>query len=88
LPYTPGSDTNIESHTISLNATRYGNLTEADVHAYSGFWETYATSQFLASKNLRPFIISRSTAPGSGKYGYHWTGDNVATFDYLKNSIA
>lgn len=25
LPYVPGSD-GIESHTISLNATRYGNL--------------------------------------------------------------
>jgi len=36
LPYQPGSD-QIESHTISLNATHYGNLTEANVHAYSAF---------------------------------------------------
>lgn len=36
LPYQPGSD-NIESHTISLNSTHYGSLTEANVHAYSAF---------------------------------------------------
>ena len=48
----------------------------------------YATHEFLAGKNLRPFIISRSTAPGSGAYGFHWTGDNAAGFDFLRNSIA
>lgn len=36
LPYQPGSD-NIESHTISLNATHYGGISEANVHAYSAF---------------------------------------------------
>jgi len=39
LPYHPGSD-NIESHTISLNSTHYGNQSEANVHAYSAFLET------------------------------------------------
>jgi hypothetical protein len=36
LPYQPGSD-QIESHTISLNATHYGNVSEANVHAFSAF---------------------------------------------------
>lgn len=87
LPYQPGAD-QIESHTISLNATHYGNLSEANVHVYSGFLETYATNQFLHSKGLKPFIITRSSTFGSGKFGYHWTGDNHATWDYLKGSIA
>ena len=87
LPYHPGSD-NIESHTISLNATHYGGLAEADVHAYSAFLETYATNSFLQSKNLKPFIITRSSTFGSSKYGFHWTGDNYASWEFLKGSIA
>jgi alpha-glucosidase (family GH31 glycosyl hydrolase) len=87
LPYQPGSD-NIESHTISLNATHYGNISEANAHAFSAFLETYATSQFLKSKNLKPFIITRSSTFGSSKYGFHWTGDNYASWDFLKGSIA
>jgi alpha-glucosidase/lysosomal alpha-glucosidase len=86
LPYQPGDD-NIESHTISLNATHYGNVTEANVHVYSGFLETYATNQFLKSKSLRPFIITRSSTWGSSKYGFHWTGDNKAEWEYLRSSI-
>lgn len=50
--------------------------------------QTYATNLFLKSKNLRPFIISRSSTLGSNKYGFHWTGDNYANFDFLKGSIA
>ena len=46
--------------------------------------ETYATNSFLKSKNLRPFIISRSSTLGSNKYGFHWTGDNYASWDFLK----
>ena len=39
LPYQPGED-GIESHTISLNSTHYGNLSEANVHAFAAFLET------------------------------------------------
>lgn len=87
LPYQPGSD-NIERHTISLNATHHGNLTEANVHAFNAFLETYATHEFLKDKKLRPFIITRSSTLGSSKYGYHWTGDNYASWEFLKGSIA
>lgn len=87
LPYQPGSD-NIESHTISLNATHYGNWSEADVHVFSAFLETYATNQFLKYKTLRPFIITRSSTLGSNKFGFHWTGDNSASWEYLRGSIA
>lgn len=86
MPYQPGSD-NIEAHTIPLNSTHYGNQKEADVHAFAAFLETHATNLFLKSKNMRPFIISRSSTLGSNKYGFHWTGDNYASFDYLKSSI-
>eukprot|EP00919_Chromeraceae_sp_WS-2016_P015092 GHVR01035477.1.p1 GENE.GHVR01035477.1~~GHVR01035477.1.p1 ORF type:complete len:138 (-),score=6.32 GHVR01035477.1:1985-2398(-) len=87
LPYTPGSD-NIESHTIPLNSTHYDNLKEADVHAFGALLETYATNAFLKEKGLRPFIITRSSTIGSNRYGFHWTGDNSAKWEYLRGSIA
>lgn len=37
---------------------------------------------------MRPFIITRSHTLGSNKYGFHWTGDNYASFEFLKGSIA
>jgi alpha-glucosidase len=45
----------------------------------------------LAMKNKLnkklPFIISRSTFAGSGAYGFHWTGDNHANFEFLRISL-
>jgi lysosomal alpha-glucosidase len=46
LPYTPGNGS-IESGTVSLNSTHYGNISEANVHAFFAFLETAATHTFL-----------------------------------------
>ena len=58
------------------------------MHAFNAFLETHATNVFLKIHNERPFIITRSSTFGSNKFGFHWTGDNYATWDYLKGSIA
>ena len=41
----------------------------------------------LKYMNKRPFILSRGNTIGHGKYGFHWLGDNVADFEFLKSSI-
>lgn len=63
-----------------MNNTHYGNISEADVHAFYGMMETYATHEFLQGIGLRPFVLTRSSTFGSNKYGFHWTGDNVASW--------
>ena len=79
LPYQIAGE-NIEQATISMNATHYNDILEFNVHNYFGHLEGYATNQFLEKRAKRkPFIISRSTAVGSGRYINHWGGDNAAT---------
>jgi alpha-glucosidase (family GH31 glycosyl hydrolase) len=47
-----------------------------------------ATYKFFESKKQRPFIISRSNSVGTGHYSGIWTGDNVATWEFLRLSVA
>jgi len=53
-----------------------------------GFLETIATHNTLVHHyNKRPFVLSRSTFPGQGRWGAHWLGDNHATWQDLAWSI-
>ena len=57
------------------------------MHVFHGLLQNHASNLFLQSKNKRPFILSRSSTLGTSKYGFHWTGDNFADWDFLKGSI-
>lgn len=39
------------------------------------------------SHKTRPFLVSKSTFPGSGRYAGHWLGDDSSTVPQLKMSV-
>ncbi|XP_059088865.1 lysosomal alpha-glucosidase-like isoform X2 [Tigriopus californicus] len=75
---------------ICPSAVHYGNYSHYDVHNLFGHSETVVTNAALRNvrPGKRPFIISRSTFPGQGHYGGHWTGDIHSDWDAMRLSIA
>lgn len=61
-----------------------------DVHNLYGLSETVVTNRALrrVRPGRRPFIISRSTFPGQGHFGGHWTGDIHSDWGAMAQSIA
>ncbi|RUS76948.1 hypothetical protein EGW08_015297, partial [Elysia chlorotica] len=88
-PYLPDvAGDHLYSHTICPSA-RHGKFSNYDVHNLYGMSESAVSYRTLKDiRKKRPFIISRSTFPGQGHYGGHWTGDNSATFYDMYKSIS
>ncbi|OAY31309.1 alpha-xylosidase 1 [Manihot esculenta] len=75
--------------TIATSAVHYNGVLEYDAHSLYGFSQSIATHKALQGlEGKRPFILSRSTYVGSGKYVAHWTGDNQGTWENLRYSIS
>ena len=97
IPYLPGEGplhTSLSHNSISVNAYSQKNdpknnfYTMYNVKALISKIQTKITNEYLQNANKRPFIVSRANTIGHGKYGFHWLGDNISTFDFLKWSIS
>ncbi|KAG8862460.1 hypothetical protein FRB96_001531 [Tulasnella sp. 330] len=79
----------LSANAVATNATHAGGIVELDAHNLFGTMEEHATYEALLRiyPGKRPFIISRSTFAGAGKWTGHWTGDNFATWESMRYSI-
>ncbi|KAF8976085.1 hypothetical protein BGZ46_008584 [Entomortierella lignicola] len=84
-----GEHADLEYRTISPDALHHGGITEYDAHNLYGHMEAIATYNAIRSINpeKKPFVLSRSTFPGSGQFACKWNGDNWSTEYDLKASI-
>ncbi|CAF4568753.1 unnamed protein product [Rotaria sp. Silwood1] len=59
-----------------------------NLHSMYGYFEAQVTNAALKSiRKKRPFVLSRSTFAGSGRFTAHWTGDNRSAFKDMYYSI-
>eukprot|EP00003_Mantamonas_plastica_P004102 TRINITY_DN1320_c1_g1_i5.p1 TRINITY_DN1320_c1_g1~~TRINITY_DN1320_c1_g1_i5.p1 ORF type:complete len:674 (+),score=235.30 TRINITY_DN1320_c1_g1_i5:138-2024(+) len=78
----------LDQKTIAPDAVHHNGVLEYNIHNLYGLTEAIATKKALQEiRGTRSFVLSRSTFPSSGVYTAHWTGDNMATWDYLYQNI-
>jgi alpha-glucosidase len=79
------SGADLAVHAVSPNATHHNGLLEYDIHNLYGHMILEATYNALSGTmpGKRPFVIGRSTFPGSGKVAGHWGGDNASKWYYM-----
>ena len=63
-------------------------LSSYSVHNIYGYQEAKLVYSVLREREERPFILSRSTFPGDGRYAITWLGDNYSTWPQMKLSIS
>ena len=76
-------------HALATNASHADGQVELDVHNISGLMEEKATHLAVQDviPNKRPFLISRSTFPSSGRWTGHWVRRQPPFFSMFKHML-
>jgi lysosomal alpha-glucosidase len=85
-PYTPGIEYGSLNHATLCASARQSGGVMYNLHNLYGHFEAIVTRdamKMVLPQDERLFILSRSTFSGTGRYTFHWTGDNLADWDNL-----
>ncbi|GAB6021373.1 hypothetical protein CHUAL_003981 [Chamberlinius hualienensis] len=87
-PYVPEVYGNaLDYFTICMSSQLQGGV-EYNLHSLYGFTMSIKTHKALETVlGKRAFVLTRSTAPGNGKYSAHWTGDVYSSWQDLQQVI-
>lgn len=73
--------------TFPKDLIHYGGWEHRDVHNQFGHMQLKSTHAGLLKRTdgkLRPFTLTRSHFAGSQRYAMIWTGDNTASWDFMR----
>ncbi|XP_054313799.2 lysosomal alpha-glucosidase isoform X2 [Pongo pygmaeus] len=87
-PYVPGVvGGTLQAATICASSHQFLS-THYNLHNLYGLTEAIASHRALVkARGTRPFVISRSTFAGHGRYAGHWTGDVWSSWEQLASSV-
>uniref|UniRef100_A0A3B4Z5B8 Alpha glucosidase n=1 Tax=Seriola lalandi dorsalis TaxID=1841481 RepID=A0A3B4Z5B8_SERLL len=85
-PYTPVVGGQLNSGTLCMSAQQRLS-THYNLHNMYGLTEAYATNALTKVRGKRPFVLSRSSYPGIGRFSGVWTGDVRSDWEQLRYSI-
>ncbi|CAL8092191.1 unnamed protein product [Calicophoron daubneyi] len=82
-------DRALYAKTVCPSALHY-DTTHYNRHNLYGYDHARVTRRTMERlfPGKRSFILTRSTFAGSGRYAAHWTGDNFASWEDMRKSIA
>uniref|UniRef100_A0A8D1KFA1 Lysosomal alpha-glucosidase n=1 Tax=Sus scrofa TaxID=9823 RepID=A0A8D1KFA1_PIG len=87
-PYVPGVVGGMLQAATICASSRQFLSTHYDLHNLYGLTEALASHRALVKvRGTRPFVISRSTFAGHGRYAGHWTGDVWSNWEQLSYSV-